>query len=90
MSYHHDRNNKVVEYLLLPSNRCNFEACDRWGVTPLFEAIKHGNSVAARILYETGARLSRGKGAPFLCSAASKGECALLRMMDEVRAHYLL
>jgi hypothetical protein len=55
------RNNKVVEYLLLPSNKCDPEVTDRWGISPLFDAIKHGNGVAARILYETGARLSTGK-----------------------------
>jgi hypothetical protein len=72
-----------VEYLLLPSNKCNFELMDRWGVTPLFDAIKHGNAVAARILHETGARLSKGKGATFLCAAAAEGDCSLLRMIDE-------
>jgi ankyrin repeat protein len=76
-------NNKVVEYLLLPSNKCNPEVMDRWGISPLFDAIKHGNAAVARILYENGARLSTGKAATFLCAAASEGDASLLRMLDE-------
>lgn len=76
-------NNKVVEYLLLPMNKCNPGALDRWGISPLFDAIKHGNAAVARILYENGARLSKGKAATFLCTAAAYGDCALLQMLNE-------
>lgn len=47
----------MVEYLLLPMNKCNPGAVDRWGISPLFDAIKHGNLSVARILYENGARV---------------------------------
>lgn len=36
-------------------NKCNPGAADRWGISPLFDAIKHGNLSVARILYENGA-----------------------------------
>ncbi|GAB5032884.1 potassium channel skor-like [Nannochloropsis oceanica] len=76
-------NNKVVEYLLLPMNKCNPGVSDRWGISPLFDAIKHGNLSVARILYENGARLSKGKAATFLCTAAANGDSSLLRMLFE-------
>ena len=38
-------------------NKCNPGAMDRWGISPLFDAIKHGNLSVARILYENGACL---------------------------------
>lgn len=31
----------------------------------------------------TGARLSKGKAATFLCTAAANGDCALLQMLFE-------
>ena len=76
-------NNKVVEYLLLPMNKCNPGTSDRWGISPLFDAIKHGNLSVARILYENGARLSKGKAATFLCTAAANGDSSLLQMLFE-------
>jgi IS5 family transposase len=56
---------------------------DRWGVTPIFDAIKHGNSAVARTLYENGARLSKGKAATFLCSAAGEGDWTTLQTLHE-------
>ncbi|TFJ86293.1 hypothetical protein NSK_002501 [Nannochloropsis salina CCMP1776] len=76
-------NNKVVEYLLLPINKCNPGVLDRWGISPLFDAIKHGNLSVARVLYENGARLSKGKAATFLCTAAANGDSSLLQMLFE-------
>jgi len=35
-------NSKVVEYLLLPMSKGNPNVVDRWGVSPLLDAIKHG------------------------------------------------
>jgi hypothetical protein len=44
---------------------------------------QHGNSAVARTLYENGARLSKGKGATFLCAAASDGDWTLLQTLNE-------
>lgn len=35
-------NVKVVEYMLLPMNKCQVDILDRWGISPLFDAITHG------------------------------------------------
>ena len=35
-------NNKIVEFLLLPMSKGDPAVVDRWGISPLFDAIKHG------------------------------------------------
>ena len=35
-------NSKIVEFLLLPMSKGDPNVVDRWGVSPLLDAIKHG------------------------------------------------
>lgn len=34
-------NSKIVEFIMLPMTKGNHSVKDRWGISPLFDAIKH-------------------------------------------------
>src|SRR2546426_12544443 len=52
---------------------------DKFGNTPLFEAIKNGHEHVASILVNQGAGLSMDNAGCFLCSVVSKGDYDLLK-----------
>ena len=74
-------NNKIVEWLT--GAKANVNVKDRWGNTPLMDAVVHGHEVAARILFEAGSRMNVATASGMMCSAASTGDLALLRMLHE-------
>ena len=74
-------NNKIVEWLV--GAKANVNVKDRWGNTPLLDAVTHGHEVAARVLFESGGRMDVANASGMMCSAASTGDLTLLRMLHE-------
>ena len=74
-------NNKIVEWLV--GAKANVNVKDRWGNTPLMDAVTHGHEVAARVLFESGGRMDVANASGMMCSAASTGDLTLLRMLHE-------
>lgn len=54
---------------------------DKFGCTPLLEAIKNGHENVASILFREGARLSLSDAGSHLCMAVAKGDADFLRRL---------
>jgi ankyrin repeat protein len=70
---------KVVEFLLLA--QANPNCADRWGGTPLQDALSGQHIETAHILKAKGAIVSDNFGASAVCAAAGKGDVPKLRML---------
>ena len=74
---------KVVELLLACKATINFR--DRWGGTPLEDAITSGHSSIAYLLWGKGGRMNKESGITKLCEAAKRGNMVALRMLRTCR-----
>ena len=70
---------KIVEFLLLSQADPNCK--DRWGGTPLQDALTGGHIGTAHILKAKGAAVPDSFGAEAVCTAAGKGDVPKLRML---------
>ena len=70
---------KVVEFLLLSAADPNCK--DRWGGTPLQDALTGGHIGTAHLLKAKGAKVPDSFGAEAVCTAAGKGDVPKLRML---------
>jgi ankyrin repeat protein len=76
---------KVVDYLLSVGANSSIE--DRWGGTPLEDAVKSGQEVCAMLLLHQKAKLRLDFIANALCVAAAEGDLNLLRMLVTAGGH---
>ena len=74
---------KMVELLL--GFRANVNAADRWGGTPLEDAVTSGHVPVANLLRSKGAAMRPGSGASKFCDAAARGNVVALRMLHGCR-----
>ena len=74
---------KAVELLL--ACKATINARDRWGGTPLEDAIAAGHSSIAYLLWSKGAQMDRDSGVAKLCEAAGRGNMVALRMLRTCR-----
>ena len=66
-------------HLLFPcANKLNF-SIDKFGNTPLLEAIKNGHDHLAALLVKGGASLNIDDAGSFLCMAVAKGDSDFLK-----------
>jgi len=72
-------NERVAELLVSFNADVNFR--DRWEGTPLKDAIISGHPLVAESLKAKGARMPKGIGAQEMCTAASRGDVARMRML---------
>jgi ankyrin repeat protein len=72
---------KVVEYLL--SAKAHANCTDRWGGTPLQDALAGSHNSCAALLKSKGGKVPTSFGAAAVCSAASEGNIPRLRMLHE-------
>ena len=72
-------NLRVVDFLLSVGADINIE--DRWGATPLEDAVKFGREVCVMLLHENKAKVSPRFIANSLCMAAAQGNLKLLQML---------
>ena len=70
---------KLVEYLLLSHADPNCK--DRWGGTPLQDALANGHIGTAHILKAKGALVPEAFGSGAVCAAAGKGDVPKLRLL---------
>ena len=70
---------KIVEFLLLAQADPNCK--DRWGGTPLQDALSGGHISTAYMLKAKGAEVPESFGAGAVCEAAGKGDVPKLRML---------
>ena len=70
---------KVVEFLLL--SQANPNCADRWGGTPLQDALSGQHIGTAQILKAKSANVSDDFGASAVCAAAGKGDVPKLRIL---------
>lgn len=70
---------KIVEYLLVAHADANCK--DRWGGTPLQDALSGGHFGAAHLLQAKGAAVPDAFGADAVNTAAGKGDVPKLRML---------
>ena len=70
---------KIVDFLLLSQADPNCK--DRWGGTPLQDALTGGHIATAHILKAKGAAVPDSFGAEAVCTAAGKGDVPKLRML---------
>ena len=70
---------KIVEFLLLSQADPNCK--DRWGGTPLQDALTGGHIGTAHLLKAKGAAVPDSFGAEAVCTAAGKGDVPKLRML---------
>ena len=70
---------KVVEYLLFAHADPNCK--DRWGGSPLQDALTGGHISTAQVLKSKGADVPESFGAGAVCEAAAKGDVPTLRML---------
>ncbi|KAL1527097.1 hypothetical protein AB1Y20_015780 [Prymnesium parvum] len=77
----------VVEALI--EHKCDLNAKDRWGGTPLADAVREGHGQIARVLRAAGAELSFGEeieAAAMLCSLALAGDSKGVKMLLDAGA----
>jgi len=67
----------------LTSCKANVNAKDRWGATPLEDAIRNGFAVVVRHLNQCGGQVRDEMAAELLCTAASDGDLPTLRQLFE-------
>ena len=67
----------------LLSAKADINAEDRWGGTPLKDAVISGHHVLALLMKSEGARLPPGMGKDLLCTAASVGDIQQLQLLYE-------
>ena len=70
---------KIVEFLLVAQADPNSK--DRWGGTPLQDALSNGHISTAHLLRAKGAAVPDEFGAEAVCTAAGKGDVPKLRML---------
>jgi len=69
----------VAEYLL--SKGADLNACDRWGKSPLQDAVSAGHVQVAEQIYTRGGILSGGTGTIDMCRAAAEGDVRHLSLL---------
>ena len=74
---------KMVELLL--GSRASVSVADRWGGTPLEDAVTAGHVPVANLLRSKGATMRPGSGASKFCDAAARGNVVALRMLHGCR-----
>ena len=72
-------NTKVVERLIIA--RADVNVRDRWGNTPLMDAVTHKHEAAARMLLEAGGRMNIEDSSSMMCEAASAGDLTKLQLL---------
>lgn len=72
---------ELARFLL--ARGANPNAVDRWGGTPLQDAVRHRQDEAARVLREAGARLDQPDLAVTLCALAGRGDVDALRRLAD-------
>ena len=72
---------KVVEYLL--RKKADPNAADRWGGTPLQDALLNGHALVATLLKAKGGSMPKDVGSEEVCSAAGLGDVKRLRLMHD-------
>ncbi|KAK3284500.1 hypothetical protein CYMTET_7856 [Cymbomonas tetramitiformis] len=73
-------NMEVVEFLLKSGANVNCE--DRWGGTPLEDAVKHDHSELASFLQRHGGNMNVAYASGLLCNAASIGDVTTIQLMN--------
>ena len=75
----------IVHYLKKSSNRCRLNRVpDKFGNTPLLEAIKNGHDRVVSLLTDAGASLIIEDDGSFLCDAVARRDVNLLkRILDK-------
>ena len=75
-------NDKAVEWLV-DNKSANVNVKDRWGNTPMNDAVARGHEIAARLLFEAGGRMDDANSSGMMCGAASDDDLPLLRLLHE-------
>lgn len=58
-------------------------AVDRWGNTPLVDAVKHLHELPAKMLFESGGEMRHENASSLLCEAALRGDRVYLQLLHE-------
>ena len=70
-----------VVRLLMDEHGAPNSPCDRWGGTPLDDAIRHGHEEVVGFLLSNGAKMGSSAAAPTdLCSAAFAGDATSFKV----------
>jgi len=77
-------NSGIITFLLHSQVKVNSR--DRWGNTPLVDAVKNLHHLPAKILYEAGGEIQQENASALLCDAALKGDQAYLQLLHECGA----
>ena len=70
---------KCVEYLITKGADCN--AVDRWGSTPLQDAVMAGDTNLADNIISYGGKMGEGAGTGEMCNASYEGDVRLLKLL---------
>ena len=63
---------REVDYLI--RHKADLDIKDRWGVTPLLEAVKGNHQILVELFKASGARIPSELGVSMLCEAAGDGD----------------
>ena len=69
----------VLVYLV--SRKADINVKDRWGGTPLEDAIRAGHELLARIIFSRGGRLPSDRAGVWLCRAAAEGDVHMVKTL---------
>lgn len=70
---------RTVDFLI--RNHAQLDMPDRWGSTPLLEAVKGNHTILVELLKSRGATLQENMGVAMACEAAGEGDVELLGML---------
>ena len=71
----------LISHLL--ERKSDVNRLDRFGGTPLDDAVRHGQREAQKMLRKAGGRLATGSDATHMCEAGSKGDLKTIRILIE-------
>lgn len=74
-------NSNFISWLI--QSKANVNAVDRWGNTPLADAVKNLHELPAKILFESGSTLTHDYACSLLCDAALRGDAPFLQLLHE-------
>ncbi|KAJ8613654.1 hypothetical protein CTAYLR_003139 [Chrysophaeum taylorii] len=78
-------NSNFISWLI--QSKANVNVMDRWGNTPLVDAVKNLHELPAKILFESGASLTHDYACSLLCDAALRGDAPFLQLLHECGTH---